>query len=108
MIGFAVKMQLLGTICATAMGWVTKGEPFLALLGAVVRGGVAEGGVDLGEVRTGVVGADGLDQMIVLLLHHLGDGRGGLLNGSLLDRFCVAHTLLPPFVPSSPSRRAQR
>ena len=84
------------------------GRAVLALLGTVVRGGVAEGGVDLGEVCAGVVGADGLDQMIVLLLHHLGDGLGGLLNGSLLDRFYVAHALLPPFVPSSPSRRAQR
>ena len=96
--GFAVKMHGVGD----------EGRAVLALLGAVVRGGIMEGGVDLGEVRTGVVGADGLDQMIVLLLHHLGNGLEGLLNGSLLGRFCVAHTLLPPFVSSSPSRRAQR
>ena len=106
--GFAVKMQLLGYDLRDGDGVGDEGRAVLALLGAVVRGGVAEGGVDLGEVRAGVVGADGLDQMIVLLLHHLGDGLGGLLNGSLLDRFYVAHTLLPPFVPSSPSRRAQR
>ena len=106
--GFAVEMQLLGYDLRNGDGVGDEGRAVLALLGTVVRGGVAEGGVDLGEVCAGVVGADGLDQMIVLLLHHLGDGLGGLLNGSLLDRFYVAHTLLPPFVPSSPSRRAQR
>ena len=106
--GFAVEMQLLGYDLRNGDGVGDEGRAVLALLGTVVRGGVAEGGVDLGEVCAGVVGADGLDQMIVLLLHHLGDGLGGLLNGSLLDRFYVAHALLPPFVPSSPSRRAQR